>query len=82
MPRKRRKDINGEAKKPTRYDDAAALWIRKIAEEVEELADAVPREQRWQTPKYVHLQFSEKDAEKEECRNVWKRKAQRAGTRR
>lgn len=82
MPRKRRNDISGEPKKPTRYADAAPRWIRELIEEAEELAEAVPEEKKWQTPKRVYLQFSKKDAEKEEQRNavIRKRKGKRAGS--
>lgn len=83
MPRKRRNDICGEPKKPTRFADAAPRWIRELIEEAEELAEAVPREKKWKTPTHVYLQFSEKVAEKEAFRNVIiQRKRKRSDSRR
>ncbi|MCH4828078.1 hypothetical protein [Planococcus halocryophilus] len=83
MPRKRRNEVNGAPKKPARYDDATPHWIRALVEEVEEIADAIPGERRWQTPKHVYLQFSEKDEVKERKRNaVIQRQRERRDSRR
>lgn len=79
MPRKRRKEISGELKKPARYNDSKPQWMRALAEEAEELAGLVPQERRWQLPKRIYLQFSDKDARKEAQRYAAiqrKRKAQ------
>lgn len=82
MPRKTRNRVSGEPKKPTFYADAAPKWIRKLADEVEELARSLPQERRWKAPGRIYLQFSKKDAEKEASRNAIiqkKRQGQRNG---
>lgn len=83
MGRKTRKEMPGEDNKPTKYADSAPRWIRKLAEEVEELAEVVPGEKRWKAPGRVYLQFSKKDPRKEEQRHeAIQRQRSRAATRR
>lgn len=76
MPRKTRKEVAEEIKRPARYDDSKPRWLKKLREE---------DEVRWQPPKRIYLQFSEKDSEKEDERREAiqrKRKAQRRDSRR
>lgn len=83
MPRKRRRQVHGETKKPTRYDDKTPRWMQDLAEEAEELADIVPERKRWQAPGRIFLQFSEKDKEKErQRREAIQRQRSRTTTRR
>lgn len=85
MPRKTRKSIEQTLAKPqvTRYSDAAPQWIRNLIGEVEELADLLPDKREWRAPKRVKIQFSEKDADKEEQRYAAiQRKGKRGNSRR
>lgn len=70
MGRKTHKRLatEGRPKYLTFYDDQNALWINSLCEEIEELAEIYRPRQKWQTPGRIFLQFSRKDAEKEEQR--------------
>lgn len=69
MPRKRRKEVAEELKRPARYADRTPKWLKELLDE---------EDKYWQAPKRVQLQFSKKDADKERQRHeAFKRRQRR-----